>query len=29
MLRLLTRYTKILERRIDGGVAELSFEPQG
>jgi RimJ/RimL family protein N-acetyltransferase len=29
MLRLLSRHTRILERRIDAGVADLLFEPQG
>ncbi len=29
MLRLLSRHTRILERKIDAGVAELLFEPQG
>jgi RimJ/RimL family protein N-acetyltransferase len=29
MLRLLSHHTKIVERRIGGGVAELLFEPQG
>jgi hypothetical protein len=29
MLRLLSRYTKIVERSITSGVVELSFEPQG
>jgi RimJ/RimL family protein N-acetyltransferase len=29
MLRLLSRYTRVLERRIEGGVAEVLFERQG
>jgi hypothetical protein len=29
MLRLLSRHTKIIDRRLDSGVVELSFEPQG